>query len=206
MATDSALQPSCMDRSSSYLQLVDAFAHSLGELEQHMVYAQETDEDPHPSLLVQMEVEMSGVCLEYPAADGDVVGTRVSVLDKLIHTHPIWLLLSMDQQEATDILLEQPAGVFLVWRSHVLQKKVLSFHVDETSDCVIHIPVKESQYTFSLEESGISFADLFHLVAFYCISRDILPSILKLPDAIGSAETLSGLHEVAQRGAGTDLP
>lgn len=54
---------------------------------------------------------MSGVCLEYPAADGDVVGTSVSVLEKLIHTHPIWLLLSIDQQEATNILLKQPAGV-----------------------------------------------------------------------------------------------
>lgn len=34
--------------------------------------------------------------------------------------------------------------------------------------------------------------------------RDILPSTLKLPEVIGSAETLSDLHEVAQRGAGTD--
>lgn len=54
---------------------------------------------------------MTGVCLQYPAADGDAVSTSVSVLDKLIHTHPVWLLLSIDQQEATNILLEQPAGV-----------------------------------------------------------------------------------------------
>lgn len=54
---------------------------------------------------------MSGVCLQYPAADGDAVGTSVSVLDKLIHTHPVWLLLSIDRQEATNILLKQPAGV-----------------------------------------------------------------------------------------------
>lgn len=40
---------------------------------------------------------------------------------------------------------------------------------------------------------------LFHI-------RDILPSTLKLPEAIHSAETLSDLHEVAQQGAGTDLP
>ncbi|XP_051752111.1 ras and Rab interactor 2 isoform X2 [Ctenopharyngodon idella] len=145
---------------------------------------------------------MSTVCLQYPAFDGDGTSTSVSVLDKLIHTHPIWLLRSIDQQEATGILLQQPAGVFLVWRSSVLQKKVLSFHMDGTSDSsVIHIPLKESQYTFSLEGSGISFADLFHLVAFYCISRDILPSTLKLPEAIHSAETLSDLHEVAQQGA-----
>ncbi|XP_016304550.1 ras and Rab interactor 2-like isoform X2 [Sinocyclocheilus anshuiensis] len=145
---------------------------------------------------------MSALCLHYPAGDGDGTSISVSVLDKLIHTHPIWLLLSIDQREATGILLQQPAGVFLVWKSSVLQKKVLSFHMDGSSDSsVIHIPVKESQYTFSLEGSGISFADLFRLVAFYCISRDILPFTLKLPEAIHSAETLSDLHEVAQQGA-----
>lgn len=43
------------------------------------------------------------------------------------------------------------------------------------------------------------FLSLFHI-------RDILPSTLNLPEEIHSAETLSELHEVAQRGAGTDLP
>ncbi|XP_073707987.1 ras and Rab interactor 2 [Garra rufa] len=145
---------------------------------------------------------MSPVCLQNPAVEGNGTSVSVSVLDKLIHTHPIWLLLSIDQQEATGILLQQPAGVFLVWKSSILQKKVLSFHMDGTSDySVIHIPVKESQYTFSLEGSGISFADLFRLVAFYCISRDILPFTLKLPEAIHSVETLSDLHALAQQGA-----
>ncbi len=38
--------------------------------------------------------------------------------------------------------------VFLVWKSSVLQKKVLSFHMDGTPDSsVIHIPVKENQYS-----------------------------------------------------------
>ncbi|XP_037546399.1 ras and Rab interactor 2 [Nematolebias whitei] len=54
---------------------------------------------------------------------------------------------------------------------------------------------------FSLEGSGISFADLFHLVAFYCVSRDVLPFILKLPEAIASAKTQKELEEVAQLGA-----
>ncbi|XP_051563770.1 ras and Rab interactor 2-like [Myxocyprinus asiaticus] len=207
MATDLALQPNRIDQSGSFLQLLDAFSLALDTLEQQMVNcAQETERDvyrgPDSSLLIEIEGEMNSVCLHYPAVNDDGVSTSVSVLDKLIYTHPIWLLLSIDQQEATDILLQQPPGVFLLWRSSVLQKKVLSFHRDDDSDsAVIHIPLKESQYTFSLEGSGISFADLFHLIAFYCISRDILPSTLKLPEAIRSAETLSDLHEVAQLGA-----
>ncbi|XP_059427664.1 ras and Rab interactor 2 isoform X1 [Carassius carassius] len=203
MAVNSSLQPSRMDRSASFLQLVDAFALSLGALKQQMVHAvQEKDSDPEFSMLIEIEGEMSPVCLQYPAVDGEVTSISVSVLDKLIHTHPIWLLLSIDQREATGILLQQPAGVFLVWKSSILQKKVLSFHVNGISDSsVIHIPVKENQYTFSLQGSGIHFADLFRLVAFYCISRDILPFTLKLPEAIHSATSLSDLHEVAQHGA-----
>ncbi|CDQ66698.1 unnamed protein product [Oncorhynchus mykiss] len=54
---------------------------------------------------------------------------------------------------------------------------------------------------FSLERSGLSFADLFHLVAFCCISRDVLPFTLKLPEAISAARTPTDL-EVAKLGAG----
>ncbi|XP_026112640.1 ras and Rab interactor 2 isoform X2 [Carassius auratus] len=169
MAVNSSLQPRRMDRSASFLQLVDVFALSLGALEQQMVHAvQEKDSDPDFSMLIQIEGEMSPVCLQYPAVDG----------------------------EATSI------SVFLVWKSSILQKKVLSIHVNGISDSsVIHIPVKENQYTFSLQGSGIHFADLFRLVAFYCISRDILPFTLKLPEAIHSATSVSDLHEMVQHGA-----
>ncbi len=68
-------------------------------------------------VLCRIEGEMSPVCLQYPAADGDGTSISVSVLDKLIHTHPIWLLLSIDQREATGILLQQPAGVKYVRQS-----------------------------------------------------------------------------------------
>ncbi|NXU60816.1 RIN2 protein, partial [Horornis vulcanius] len=53
---------------------------------------------------------------------------------------------------------------------------------------------------FSLEGSGISFADLFRLIAFYCISRDVLPFTLKLPHAIAAAKTEAELEEIAQLG------
>ncbi|KAL7383729.1 hypothetical protein ABVT39_016571 [Epinephelus coioides] len=55
---------------------------------------------------------------------------------------------------------------------------------------------------FSLVGSGLSFADLFRLVAFCCISRDVLPFTLKLPEAIASARTSADLEEVAKLGAG----
>ncbi|KAJ8389864.1 hypothetical protein AAFF_G00113330 [Aldrovandia affinis] len=93
--------------------------------------------------------------------------------------------------------------MFLVRKSSKLQKKVLSLRVDDASGLLVSdFPVKESQYTFSLEGSGISFADLFRLVAFYCISRDVLPFTLRIPEAIAAAKTQTDLEEVAQLGAG----
>ncbi|KAM9365080.1 ras and Rab interactor 2 isoform 1-T1 [Pholidichthys leucotaenia] len=133
----------------------------------------------------------------------DSLHRRLSVLDMLVHTHAVWLQLGLSHQDATHILQNQPTGTFLVRKSTALQKKVISLRMGK--DCGVPVkdfPVRESQYTFSLEGSGLSFADLFRLMAFCCISRDVLPFTLKLPDAIASAKTFSDLEEVAKLGAG----
>uniref|UniRef100_A0A667X3D9 Ras and Rab interactor 2 n=1 Tax=Myripristis murdjan TaxID=586833 RepID=A0A667X3D9_9TELE len=181
-------------------QLIDTFALEIGELKQEMVQTSSAG-------------EVSGVYLQSPHCGGaggerdsgyDSLRRRMSVLDRLTQTHPVWLLLAVSEEEARRILLKQPPGVFLVRRSATLQRKVLSVRLNEEGlgPPISHFSVRESQYTFSLEGSGISFADLFRLVAFYCISRDVLPFTLKLPEAIASAKTQKELEEVAQLGAG----
>ncbi|KAL6109993.1 rin2 [Pungitius sinensis] len=134
----------------------------------------------------------------------DSLGRRMSMLDRLSQTHQVWLLLAVSEEEAGRILLKQPPGGFLVRKSAALQRTVLSVRLkeDPTGSPVGHFPVRESKNTFSLEESGICFADLFRLVAFYCISRDVLPFTLQLPEAIASAQTQKELEETAQLGAG----
>uniref|UniRef100_A0A8C2GGQ2 Ras and Rab interactor 2 n=1 Tax=Cyprinus carpio TaxID=7962 RepID=A0A8C2GGQ2_CYPCA len=132
----------------------------------------------------------------------DSLRRRMSILDRLMQTHSVWLLLSLSDEEARRILQSQPAGTFVVRRCYKLQKKVISLRMDSDTPIVLDFPVKESQYTFSLEGSGISFADLFRLVAFCCISRDVLPFTLKLPEAIAAAKTPKDLEEVAQLGRG----
>ncbi|XP_061685558.1 ras and Rab interactor 2-like isoform X2 [Syngnathoides biaculeatus] len=179
-----------------------------------MVHTSPTvDQDPVDIQVSESEVggEVSGV---YPELSQhgrircerdygyDSLRRRMSVLERLTQTHPVWLLLTVSELEATRILLRQPPGVFLVRKSITLQKKVLSVRLygDRSRSSISHFPVRESQYTFSLDGSGISFADLFRLVAFYCISRDVLPIPLKLPDAIASAKTQKDLEQVAQLG------
>ncbi|XP_026869876.2 ras and Rab interactor 2 isoform X2 [Electrophorus electricus] len=209
MAMNTVSQPCGMDKTGSFFKLVDALASELERLEQDMVYtaSQRYTREPEASLLHDVEGEVSGVYLQYPLVGGpcesENVSKRISAQERVTLTHPIWLLLSVTEQEATRILLQQPVGVFLVRRSSALQKKVLSLRVDNTPGSpIIHYPLEESLFTFSLEGSGISFADLFRLVTFYCISRDILPFPLRLPEAINSARTLSELEEVAKLGAG----
>uniref|UniRef100_A0A3P8SFE6 Ras and Rab interactor 2 n=1 Tax=Amphiprion percula TaxID=161767 RepID=A0A3P8SFE6_AMPPE len=133
----------------------------------------------------------------------DSLHRRLSVLDRLVHTHAVWLQLGLSHQDARRLLQSQPAGTFVVRKSTSLQKKIISIRMDKDSTVSIKdFPVKESQYTFSLEGSGLSFADLFRLMAFCCISRDVLPFTLKLPEAIASARTFADLEEVAKLGAG----
>ncbi|CAG05148.1 unnamed protein product, partial [Tetraodon nigroviridis] len=133
----------------------------------------------------------------------DSLHRRLSVLDRLVQTHAVWLQLGLSHQEAALILQNQPAGTFLVRKSSRMQRKVISVRMDhDAAPPVQDFPVRENRFTFSLEGSGLSFADLFRLVAFCCISRDVLPFTLKLPDAVACARTSAELEEVAKLGAG----
>ncbi|KAJ8402711.1 hypothetical protein AAFF_G00363830 [Aldrovandia affinis] len=213
MAKSSAGQPCPPDRSGSFFKLVNAFTLEIGELKQEMVNSAVPPDSGHPdmALLQGLEGEVSAVFLQPPSSRGapgardsgyTSLRRRMSVLDRLVQTHPVWLLLSLSDEDANRILTLQPPGTFLVRRSPRLQKKVISLRLHErTRTPVRDFPVKESQYTFSLEGSGISFTDLFRLVAFYCVSRDVLPFPLQLPEAIAGARTHTDLEEVAQLGA-----
>uniref|UniRef100_A0A087XY54 Ras and Rab interactor 2 n=1 Tax=Poecilia formosa TaxID=48698 RepID=A0A087XY54_POEFO len=203
----SSSPPSVKASRSVRFQLIDTFALEIGELKKEMVQtAPALDKEP-----LEIQGLQSGAFLQPPRCRGSVgewdsgydsLRRRMSVLERLTQTHQVWLLLAVSEEEASGILLKQPPGVFLVRK--VLQRKVLSVRLDkdQSQNPISHFNVRESQYSFSMEGSGISFADLFHLVAFYCVSRDILPFTLKLPEAILSAKTQKELEEVAQLGAG----
>lgn len=212
MASSMLAEGGLTNRSGSFFKLIDTFALEIGELKKEMVQTSPTV-DKEPEDIQGLESEVSGVYLQSPHCGGmggerdsgyDSLRRRMSVLDRLTQTHPVWLLLAISEEEAGGILLQQPPGVFLVRRSVTLQRKVLSVRLkeDQPGASISHFPVRESQYTFSLDGSGISFADLFRLVAFYCISRDVLPFTLKLPEAIASAKTQKELEEVAHLGSG----
>ncbi|XP_066243122.1 ras and Rab interactor 2 isoform X5 [Saccopteryx leptura] len=198
-----------LDKRGSFFKLIDTIASEIGELKQEMVQTDVRLENGlEPTEAHSMVRHKDDGCSKEkdvktcPRDSGyDSLSNRLSILDRLLHTHPIWLQLSLSEEEATDVLQSQPPGIFLVRKSTKMQKKVLSLRLPcEFGAPLKEFAIKESAYTFSLEGSGISFADLFRLIAFYCISRDVLPFPLKLPYAISTAKTEAQLEELAQLG------
>lgn len=71
-------------------------------------------------LTSRLENEGSGVYLQPPRCGRvgverdsgyDSLRRKMSVLDRLTQTHPVWLLLAISEEEAGRILLKQPPGV-----------------------------------------------------------------------------------------------
>uniref|UniRef100_A0A8C7KFT3 Ras and Rab interactor 2 n=1 Tax=Oncorhynchus kisutch TaxID=8019 RepID=A0A8C7KFT3_ONCKI len=124
---------------------------------------------------------------DFPEPVGKPIGERraclqrsslksISVLDRLLLTHPVWLQLSINSATALHILQREPPGTFLVRRSNTSQKKVLCVRLAD--DCLPsffkQFVIQELDSTFSLERAAISFPDLCRLIAFYCVSRYVL--------------------------------
>ncbi|KAG7238180.1 hypothetical protein INR49_031157 [Caranx melampygus] len=92
------------DRSGSFFKLIDTFALEIGELKKEMVQTSPT--------MDKEAVEPQGLESEEDER-----------VDRLIQTHPVWLLLAISEEKANHILLKQPPGVFLVRKSAALQRK-----------------------------------------------------------------------------------
>ncbi|KAM9155094.1 ras and Rab interactor 2 isoform 2-T2 [Pangshura tecta] len=201
------MEARCLEKRGSFFKLIDTIASEIGELKQEMVQTDLMLEDGSTDLQSLVK-DMDNVCPEKKDLKGcprdsgyDSLSNKLSILDKLLHTHPVWLQLGLNDAEVVEILQSQPPGIFLVRKSTRMQKKVLSLRLpNEFGSRLKEFAIKESTYTFSLEGSGISFADLFRLIAFYCISRDVLPFTLKLPHAIAAAKTEAELEDIAQLG------
>uniref|UniRef100_A0A8C7U0G5 Ras and Rab interactor 2 n=1 Tax=Oncorhynchus mykiss TaxID=8022 RepID=A0A8C7U0G5_ONCMY len=150
---------------------------------------------------------------DFPEPVGKPIGERraclqrsslksISVLDRLLLTHSVWLQLSINSATALHILQREPPGTFLVRRSNTSQKKVLCVRLAD--DCLPsffkQFVIQELDSTFSLERAAISFPDLCRLIAFYCVSRDVLPFPLELPEAIVKASSHKQLESISHMG------
>ncbi|XP_059543976.1 ras and Rab interactor 3 isoform X2 [Myotis daubentonii] len=129
----------------------------------------------------------------------------ISVLEKLVKTCPVWLQLGLGRAEAARILHREAAGTFLVRRDSCSKRLVLCVHfpsLNAGSSEVLEYTVKEEKSILYLEGSVLVFEDIFRLIAFYCVSRDLLPFTLRLPQAILEASSFTDLKTIANLGLG----
>ncbi|NXK97878.1 RIN3 protein, partial [Formicarius rufipectus] len=126
----------------------------------------------------------------------------ISILDKLIKTCPVWLQLNMSQERAWEILGKEPAGIFLVRKEGNVNNMVLAVRLPVQNEApgVLEYSIKEEKSILYLEGSVLVFEDVFKLVAFYCVSRDLLPFTLKLPQAILEASNSQDLEIISSLG------
>lgn len=128
----------------------------------------------------------------------------ISVLDRLLLTVPVWLQLSINPATALHILRREPPGTFIIRKSRTSQRNVLCVRLadDSVPSFVRQFGIKEEQSskTLCLETSAISFPDLPRLIAFYCVSRDVLPFPLELPEAIARATSHKELESISHMG------
>nr|XP_054365972.1 ras and Rab interactor 2-like isoform X3 [Mirounga angustirostris] len=136
--------------------LIDTIVSEIGELKQEMVQTDvslENGLEPNEARSMVRHKD-DGFSEEkdvktYPRDSGyDSLSNRLSILDRLLHTHPIWLQLSLSEEEAAEVLQSQPPGIFLVRKSTKMQKKVLSLRLP----CEFGVPLKE----FAIKESTYS--------------------------------------------------
>ncbi|XP_036887613.1 ras and Rab interactor 3 [Sturnira hondurensis] len=129
----------------------------------------------------------------------------ISVLEKLVKTCPVWLQLELGPAEVARILHQEAAGTFLVRRDSGSKRLVLCVHFPSPKEGlseVLDYTIKEEKSILYLEGSVLVFEDIFRLIAFYCVSRDLLPFTLRLPQAILEASSLSDLKTISDLGLG----
>ncbi|KAF4083780.1 hypothetical protein AMELA_G00121280 [Ameiurus melas] len=126
----------------------------------------------------------------------------ISILEKLIKTCPVWLQLGMTKERATHILSKEMPGIFLVRRDRGQSLMVVSIRLPDQQGVpqILDLHVKEERGMLYLEGSVLVFDNIFKLVAFYCVSRDILPFILKLPQAIIQAIKYEDMEVISTLG------
>ncbi|XP_059376590.1 ras and Rab interactor 3 [Carassius carassius] len=127
----------------------------------------------------------------------------ISILEKLIKTCPVWLQLGMKQDRAMHILSKEFPGIFLVRRDASQKTMILAVHLPDQlgEPHVKELPIKEEKSLLYLEGSVLVFENIFKLIAFYCVSRDILPFPLKLPQVIQKVAKYEDMEVISSLGS-----
>ncbi|XP_074662107.1 uncharacterized protein LOC141914728 isoform X2 [Tubulanus polymorphus] len=133
--------------------------------------------------------------IEEPAAP-------LSLIERLIKTHPIWYLPDVDRNEATSILRNHNVGTFLVRQSSHKDTMALSLKLNHSDPGLDHYLIEFTDKGLHVEGSNHYFPAMPLLITHYTETLDELPIQLKLPNLILKAETVEHLASLANLGQG----
>lgn len=113
----------------------------------------------------------------------------------------MWWTAGLPEDRTSSILGPRPAGAFLLQTTED-GVTTLSLRVpeDQGAPLVRHLLLKRHRTFVHLERSPLLFDDVFKLVSFYCVSRDILPVPLRLPRAVTTGTRREELESVCALG------
>ncbi|XP_072313871.1 ras and Rab interactor 3 [Eucyclogobius newberryi] len=121
------------------------------------------------------------------------------LMDKVWQSASTWRT-GLSQERVFGILKEELPGVFLV---HGADETSMTLSVrarDPHEPAVQSLTVKRHGTFLHLDGSFLVFDDIFKLVSFYCVSRDVLPVSLRFPRAIATATDREALEVIAAAG------
>ncbi|XP_035706244.1 protein sprint isoform X2 [Folsomia candida] len=133
-----------------------------------------------------------------PSSNSSSPTCEISLLERLIRTHPVWFLPSLQRSGALHLLQGRNVGNFLV-RSCTLPRTMaisvkLPSHVE-------HYLLKANGNKISLENSTHDFETVHQLIAHYCgDTSDEIPVCLRLPEIISDATSRQKLASLALLG------
>ncbi|XP_049334921.1 ras and Rab interactor 2 isoform X2 [Astyanax mexicanus] len=138
----------------------------------------------------------------YTITNGDSVTQRhpMSLVQGLRLCQEAWNPGSpWDRHGAHAALWGRPAGSFLVVPDSSSENKVLCVSVGGQGETVQDFPILHTGVALHLATSHLAFSDLLQLVAFYTLSRDVLPLCLVVPVWVHSLADQPG-HPGSQLG------
>ncbi|XP_041669023.1 ras and Rab interactor 3 isoform X2 [Cheilinus undulatus] len=165
--------------------------------------------DPTPSLISPpLSAPLSPTISSVPPPNPPAVPpssqtpSNLSPIDRLVGSASVWQPKGLGQEKITSILEKETSGAFLVHSTESEGVKLSVRLPDEDETPLLHnLQVKQHKAFLHLEGSSLVFDDIFKLISFYCVSRDILAVSLRLPQAITTATNKEELEVISAMGA-----
>ncbi|XP_075993712.1 ras and Rab interactor 3 [Genypterus blacodes] len=125
----------------------------------------------------------------------------LSPMDRLVQSSSVWQPKGLSPEETSSVLEKQTSGAFQV-QSTEDGGLMLSVRLDGQEAPLVHsLAIRQHKTFLHLDGSSLVFDDIFKLVNFYCVSRDVLAVPLRLPRAVSAAATRAELQLVCAGGA-----